>query len=153
MSCEANQKIEKERRRKYYEKNRYYICNYVLNVHCPKAIDHVSKICPDAVSEFYIRYPFEIYGEPFIVKRLSSCRITSVQAKYQDCYDAGMFAYLFSIHRCAYLGFEHVEAYIKKMIRIYVICALAIYDDTKNLCKLNGLKEVRMDADYHLDRY
>ena len=105
------------------------------------------------LSEYYIRYPFEKYGEPYIIKQLNRYRITSCQAKYQDCYDAGMFAYLFSIHRCAYLGFEYVEAYIKKMIGIHVICALAIYDDAKNLCKLNGLKEVRMDADYHLDRY
>ena len=99
------------------------------------------------MNEYYHRYPFEEYGEPSIKKQLSRYRVFSHQARYQDCYDAGMLAYLFSIHRCAYMGFENVKAYINKMIQIYVICALVVYDDARNLCRANGFKEVRIDAD------
>ena len=136
----------KEKRRQYYEKNRYRLCDYSLNYYSPKAIGQIVSICPDTVNEYYSLYPFEEYGEPFIKKRLSGYRVFSHQARYQDCYDAGMLAYLFSIHRCAFLHVENVTAYINKMIRIYVICALVLCDDAKNLCRTNGLKEVRIDA-------
>ena len=49
-------------------------------------------------------------------------RIFPAQAHYADCYDAGMLAYLYSVHRCAYMGYAHIEAYTAKMIRIYLIC-------------------------------
>ena len=137
----------KEKRRQYYEKNRYRLCDNSLNHYCPKTIAQIVKLCPDAVNEYYHRYSFEEYGEPSIQKQLSNYRIFSHQARYQDCYDAGMLAYLFSIHRCAYMGIENVRAYINKMIRIYVVCALVIYDDVRNLCKANDFKEVRIDAE------
>jgi len=137
----------KEKQKQYYEKNRYRLCDNALNHYCPKAIGQVVRLCPDAVNEYYHRYPFEEYGEPSIKKQLNSYRVFSHQARYQDCYDAGMLAYLFSIHRCAYMGFENVKAYINKMIRIYVICALVIHDDARNLCKTNGFQEIRIDAE------
>ena len=137
----------KEKRRQYYEKNRYRLCDNSLNHYTPKAIDQIRRLCPDAVNEYYSRYHFEEYGELPIKRQLSNYRIFSHQARYQDCYDAGMLAYLFSIHRCAYMGVENVRAYINKMIRIYVVCALVIYDDARNLCKANDFKEVRIDAE------
>ena len=143
MTTEAR----KEKRRQYYKENCYRLCDNSLNHYCPKAIAQIVKLCPDAVSAYYLRYPFEEFGEPSIKRQLSNYRVFAHQARYQDCYDAGMMAYLFSIHRCAYMGIENVRAYINKMIRIYVICALVIYDDAKNLCKANGFKEVRIDTE------
>ena len=137
----------REKQRQYYRKNRYRLCDNALNRYCPKAIGQIVKLCPDTVNEYYLRYPFEEYGEPSIKRQLSSYRIFTHQARYQDCYDAGMMAYLFSIHRCAYMGVENVRAYINKMIRIYIICALVIYDDAGNLCRINGFREVRIDAE------
>lgn len=150
QGCQEHDRKHREQRkvrqRQYYEKNRYRLCDYSLNHYCPKAIGQIVRLCPEAVNEYYNQYPFEEYGEPSIQRQLRCYRIFSDQARYQDCYDAGMLAYLFSIHRCAYLGVENVRAYINKMIRIYVICALVIYDDARNLCKVNGFKEVRLDA-------
>ena len=143
--------IEKFKERS--EKNRYYECSRTLNIYCHKAIDKVQSICPDAVNEYYKRYPFDEYAEFPIKKQLKKYGVFSSQARYSDCYDACMMAYLYSIHRCAYLGANHVSAYINKMIRIYAICALVIYDDAKNLCKENKFRDVYIDADYSIDRY
>jgi len=151
--AEKHREEKKEKQRQYYEKNRHHICDNVLNRYGPKAMDQINKLCPDTVNEYCNRYPFEEYGEPLIIKLLNHYKIFSYQARYHDCFEAGMLAYLFSMHRCAYLGIKNVKAYINKMIRIYVICALTIYDDTKNLCKANDFKEVRIDADYSVDHY
>lgn len=64
-----------------------------------------------------------------------------------------MLAYLYSIHRCAFMSYNHVAAYIKKMIKIYIICALVVYDDSKNLCKANGFKEIKLNADESANKY
>lgn len=65
---------------------------------------------------------------------------------YADCYDAGMLAYLYSVHRCAYMGYAHIEAYTAKMIRIYLICAKVAFYETNQLCRENQLYEVRLES-------
>ena len=40
-----------------------------------------------------------------------------------------MMAYLYSVHRCAYMSYENVEGYIAKMLRIYLLCAIVAYRD------------------------
>jgi hypothetical protein len=142
-----------EKRRKYYEDNRYRICNHTLNVYCIKAIEGIRTSCLDTVNDYMKCYPFEEYAEHFIKRELNKNNIYPSQGKYADCYDAGMLAYLYSIHRCAAMRYSHTEAYIKKMIRIYIICALVIYDDTKNLCRANGFREIQLDAETSINRY
>ena len=51
------------------------------------------------------------------------------------------------------MKYNRSEAYIKKMIRIYIICALVIYDESYNICKENGFKEVRLDVETSQYRY
>ena len=143
----------KEKRRAYYEKNRYSYCYRTLNKYAPRAIDKVQNACPAAVDEYYKRYPFEDFAERIIRYRLRKNEIYPSQAKYDDCYDACVLAYLYSIHRCAYLGVDYVRAYISKMIRIYMMCAIVVYDDAKNLCRENNFREVRIDAEYSVDRF
>ena len=143
----------REKRRRYYKDNRYRICNYSLNCYCPKAIKKIRDSCLDAVNDYMDRYSFEEYAERDIKKELSKNKISSSQSVYDDCYDAGMLAYLYSIHRCAAMQYNHTEAYIKKMIRVYVICALVLYNETKNLCRTNGFREIRLDADASVNRY
>lgn len=70
-----------------------------------------------------------------------------------DCYEAGMLAYLYSIHRCAAMGCDYTVRYIRKMVRIYMICALVVYHDVKNLCQTNGFHEIQLDADAVGRRY
>jgi hypothetical protein len=135
----------KERRRKYYEENKYAICNKTLNIHCVNKIQKVRNLYIDKVNEYISRYPFEIYADCYIKKRLALHRIHSNHSHYADCYDAGMMAYLYSVHRCAEMSYAHVEPYIKKVICIYIVCALVINNDSKNLCNANGFREIKLD--------
>ena len=148
-----NAVVLREKQRISYVKNRYLYCYRTINKYAPKAIDKVRSICPDVVNEYYKRYPFEDFAERVIKYRLRKSEIYPSQARYDDCYDACVLAYLYSIHRCAYLGVDYVNAYMRKMINIYMFCALVIYDDVKNLCKANNFSTVYVDAEYSHDRY
>jgi len=122
---------ERQRRRKYYEENKYKICHNTINRYCFKSMEKIQDLFPERVNEYTNRFPFEEYAERYIKSELYKHEIFSVQDRYADCFDAGMLAYLYSIHRCAAMQYNHTAAYIKKMIRIYVICAVVIYQDTK----------------------
>ena len=69
--------------------------------------------------------------------------------QYKECYDACLTAYLYSLYHCAISAKREKEgyimAYIRKLMRIYIIAALTVHDDASNLCKINGLR--RIDAD------
>lgn len=54
---------------------------------------------------------------------------------------------LYSIHRCAMMEYQHVNQYIAKMVRIFVICALNAGRETENLCRENDLRLCHMDHD------
>jgi len=113
----------------------------------------VKALYIDRVKEYETRYPFDKYADRYILKQLAIFRVRPSHSHYADCYDAGMMAYMYSIHRCAEMSYTHVEPYIKKLIRIYIICALVIHDDARNLCRENGFREVRLDAETSFDRY
>ena len=113
----------------------------------------IRNECPDIVSDYIKRYPFEEYAEFYIKRALHIRKIYPAQDRYADCYDAGMFAYLYSIHRCAAMRYNHTEPYIKKMIRTYIICAIVVYEEAKNLCQENGFQEIRLNADASANRY
>jgi len=117
-----------------------------IDEYCFRAMEKVQKECADKVVCLLERYPFEGFTVKQLRKQLWRFRIYPSQARYDDCYDAGMLAYLYSVHRCAYMGYSNVEGYITKMIRIFLICALVSFQDSKNLCIENGFREVRLDA-------
>lgn len=50
-------------------------------------------------------------------------------------------AYLYAIHRCAYMDYSHVEAYITKVIRIYLTCALIAFPEARDPRRESGLRE------------
>lgn len=91
------------------------------------------------------QYPFEGFASRCLRRQLRYFHIYPSQARYDDCYDAGMMAYLYTIHRCAYMGYSYVEAYMAKLIRIYLICAVIVFPDAQNLCKENNLRELNLD--------
>jgi len=137
----------KEKRREYYEKNRYRICNHTLNSYCLKAMEKIRVSHPEAVDSYIQQYPFEEYAEKYIRRVLYIHKISRSHGMHDDCYDAGMMAYLYSIHRCACMQYTHTQAYIKKMIRIYVVCAIVIYHESRNICRTNGFSEIRLDKE------
>lgn len=139
--------------RAYYERNRWKICNYFINIYMPKAIDTIHKKIPEKVSVLYQKYPYETYGDLPIKRRLRICKIKENQMEYQECYDAAMEAYLYSIHRCAFCDYEYVAYYIKKMISVAIICGINIAQESKHLCKVNGFKQVNLDSCDRNDRW
>lgn len=144
---------QKEKRRQYYETNKYALCHRTLNIYCVNKIEKIRILCPEKADDYISRYPFEEYADQYIKKRLAIHKVTTSHSHYHDCYDAGMIAYLFSVHRCAEMSYDHVVPYIKKLVRILINCALVIHDDTKNLCRENGFREVRLDAEPSLNRF
>ena len=100
---------------------------------------------PDVVEEMYERYPYEEYGDKIAKIILRKRGIYDNSLAYQECYDAAITAYLYSMHRCAIASGVSVRAYIYKMIGIYVNAALVIYDDSKNICMENNLQKIAID--------
>ena len=125
---------------KYIEK-----CRKQLEVYSYRGIKRAEAICGDAVCRYFEEYPFESFGEALIKKELGRCAINKNRAEYDECYDAGMLAYLYSMHRCAVIECQYVLFYAKKMIRIYVRCARSLYRDEHNFCAINHLRLVSTD--------
>ena len=148
-----NQERIRAKQREYYAKNRYEICRNSLNTYCVESIRSIGDICKERVNEYTERYPFETYADPYIERTLRERRISPNNPRYDECYSAGMFAYLYSIHRCALMQYSHVESYIKKMIKVYFVCAIVVYNETNNICKANGLRHIQLDAEYAFNRY
>lgn len=108
-------------------------------------MERVQAACPERVREYLERWPFEVFAQEQIRRHLYRQRIYPHQERYADCYDAGMLAYLYSIHRCAMMGYTHTEQYILKLIRIFTICALNAGQETRAICRENDLTELRLD--------
>jgi len=87
----------KEKRRKYYEDNKYDICNNTLNKYCVKKIEEIRNLHTDRVNDYIERYPFEKCADLYIKSELYKHKVFSMHDRYADCYDAGMMAYLYNI--------------------------------------------------------
>ncbi|MBR1689493.1 MAG: hypothetical protein IJ713_01805 [Oscillibacter sp.] len=135
-----------EQHRSYARNNQLDRYRKTIGEYSYRAIEKVQRACPERAAALLERYPFDGFAAQRLKKQLRYDRISPAQACYDDCYDAGMLAYLYSVHRCAYMGYRNVEGYIAKMIRIYLICAIVSFRDAAALCRENGLREVRIDA-------
>lgn len=119
-------------------------CERTLNRYAYDAMARAKSLCEKKVDAYFERYPFE-RAERAVKRYLFRFGIRRDSGMYDDCYDAGMLAYLYSIHRCAVIDCVNVDGYLCKMIRIYILCALVLYRDSENLCRENGLHLVRID--------
>lgn len=117
----------------------------VIGEYNDRAIEKVRRKCAEQVDALYEKFPFEGYVEKRLRQLLRKYGIAPTCGCYDDCYSAGMMAYLYSVHRCAYMGYKNEEGYVAKMLRIYLICAIVAYKDAQNLCHENGFCEVRID--------
>lgn len=150
---EENPRDEKERHERLKEhranqavRNKVSSCKKTLNEYALAYIGRIKLLCPGRLEELYIRYPFEKYGEIYIKSNLHEYEIYPSRIEYAECYDAGVLAYLYSIHRCAALDCDYAIPYMRKMIRIYIKCALFIHNDARNLCRENNFHEMRLEA-------
>lgn len=133
--------------RTYYERNRYELCRRRIGEECFRAMERVKRACPERIERYLEQWPFDSYADRRIKSQLLWWHIHPQHRLYDDCYDAGMLAYLYSIHRCAMMEYQHVRQYIAKMVRIFVICALNAGRESENLCRENDLRLCHMDHD------
>lgn len=85
----------------YYEKT--------INEYSYRSMERVSKTCPEKVEALLLRFPFDDSQDKQLRRALRRCRIYPGQGCYDDCYSAGMQAYLYSIHRCALARYVHFD--------------------------------------------
>ncbi len=134
-----------QKARTYYERNRYELCRRRIGEECFRAMERVKAVCPERVERYLEQWPFDAYADRRIKSQLRWWHIYPQHRLYDDCYDAGMLAYLYSIHRCAMMEYQYVNQYIAKMVRIFVICALNTGQEAENLCRENDLRLCHMD--------
>ena len=131
------EKTHKSSQQRYYTK--------VIGEYCYRAMEKVRGKCEKEVNFLYEKFPYDGFAEKRLHHLLKRARIYEGQGYYADCVSAGMLAYMYSIHRCAAMGYTNVEGYIAKMLRIYIICAIVVYKNAENLCAENGFQRVKID--------
>ncbi len=134
-------------KKKYWEEHKYEICRQKMDVYYYDAIQKAGELYPEKIQKLFRQFSFEQYAQRQIDKELRWRRISPSSALYAECYDAGMLAYLYSIHRFALIDCQKPDRYILKMIRILVVCALIVSKETQNLCRKNGLTEIRLNRE------
>lgn len=120
-------------------------CYLTLNRDVFTAMARDRTASGSRVDAYLKKYPFEQVAARAIRVKIAGFGISRGKGEYDDCYDAGMLAYLYTMHRCAALNCDYVIPYLLKMIRIYIRCALVIYRDSHNICRVNNLKECNID--------
>lgn len=126
--------------RAYYHRHRYELSRRRLEEECYRSMEQIQGICPERVEEYMGRFPFESFSQGRIKNQLRWWHIPPMHRLYDECWDAGMLAYMYSIHRCALMGYEHVEQYIGKMTRILMICAMNISRGPAELLSMEKLQ-------------
>lgn len=124
----------------------------MLNVYAYSAIEKIRIQEVEYVNKLFLKYPYEQYCEKYFYKLCRVYKIGKQKYEYQECYDACQLAYMYSIYRCSVSNNcfcdWYVDAYIKKMMKIYFIAAIVICDDAKNICKENGFLQITADASF-----
>ncbi len=140
------------KKHEYYLKNRLRICRDALERYVPDAVEKIAAQCPEAVAECAARWPYEDF-EPGIRRCIARLGIRPGALEYDDCFEAGMLAWLYGVHRCALMGYEHVGAYVGRVTAILVRCAAAAALETEAILAEHGLKRWELDRDGLPERY
>lgn len=121
----------------------------LLYTYSYNSIDRISMQYNIDIQKLCEEYTYETYFENNFKRICYHFQIRKNSYQYQECYDACTTAYLYSLYHCAISPKRNVEgyimAYVRKVMRIYTIAALTIYNDANNLCKINGFR--RIDSD------
>ncbi|MBC8589655.1 hypothetical protein [Wansuia hejianensis] len=143
----------KEKRKQYYQKNRIEICKKTIGIYCDRSIEKIQKVYSREVKALYEKYPFEEYGDRLIKTILLQYGIREGKYECAECYEAGVMAYVYSMNRFAVIECIYIKAYIKKIINIYIKCALVICNESRNICKENGFRHIELDQIDNINKY
>lgn len=100
------------------------------------------------VLEMYELYPYEKYGEVCFKRLRWRFRIRKDSYLYDECYSIAMKVYLYTMCRCSLKNHTPalINAYLYKVMGIFIICVINTYDERKNICVLNNLRSVDIDG-------
>lgn len=129
----------------YYIKNRVKICKRQVDIYMPNSIKKIGLIIPDEIMNLYNLYPFDVYGDPYLKAKLKDYGIRKSDLAFDECYDAAMIGYIYSIHRCAYMKYAHIENYIKFMIRCCIKIGVVLAYKERYAMSNNNFKIVYLD--------
>ncbi len=148
-----NQEKIKKYYRDYYIKNRVRLCEKRVEVYMSNAIKKIGVIMPDEISKLYDKYPFEVYGDPYLDKTLKIYGVRQNELAFAECYEAAMMGYIYSIHRCAYMGYTHTENYIKFMIRCFIRMGLVLANKERYAMQSENYEIVYLDDEANRNRF
>ena len=149
----TNQEKSKRYYRDYYVKNRVKLCENKIEVYMPNTIKKIGAIIPGDIIKLYEKYPFEIYGSPYLSKMLKTYGVRQNEVAFAECYEAGMLGYIYSIHRCAYKGYTHTENYIKFMLRCCIKMGLVLANKERYAMKSENYEMVYLDDEINRNRF
>ncbi|MBR3635811.1 MAG: hypothetical protein IKN47_06395 [Lachnospiraceae bacterium] len=121
-----------------------------MEKYIPGEIQRIQMLIPDRVNELLDQYTFE-NSEKYIRYALKWYGIYENREFYADCYSNAALGYYYSICRCAYCDYSYVERYIRKMIRITIICGINTSKEVESICRENNLKAISFDELYGID--
>ena len=142
-----------EKRRKYYENNKYDISKKILTVYLENSIKRVKLFWKrkyhKKINELETKVPYshKKFGKSIFLA-LRNFGISKNHECCSDCISVAYDAYRYSIHRMSMYEeptIEHIESYIKKMIRIYILCTIIVFNEKIQICKFHGLKLLNED--------
>ena len=143
----------REYSRQYYEKNYLEICKKTLGIYCETSIEKIQKTHSEEVNRLFDEFPYEKYGERLIKNVLNQLDIKPNSYEYAECIEAGMMAYVYCINRFAVIKCVYIEAYLNKVIKIYVKCTLIICRESQNICRENKFKLIELDNLDNIGRF
>ena len=150
IASERKAKI-KLRRHQYYEKHRYEIAVKMIEEYFPNTIKRLQKEIPEKMEQYLNQYSYDWYLEKYTKAMLVHYGVGKAKIYYQECYSNTFLGYMFSIGMCAYSGYEgeHVKNYIKKMIRVSIICGINASNEVAHICRVNNLRVLYLDDNTH----
>lgn len=103
------------------------------------------------IQKLYLKYPYETYGEQCFRRLCWRFRIKKHYYWYDECYSVSMKAYMYTICHCSMKEDSEklIIAYLYKMMKVYIICVLNSFYESKNICILNNLKAIDVE-DYRV---
>lgn len=145
--------MSKNYQRDYYVKNRVKLCEKYVEVYMPNTIKKIALVIPEEITKLYNEYPYEVYGDPYLHKILKFYGIRQSEEAFAECYEVAMIGYIYSIHRCAYMGYTHTDNYIKFMIRCCIKMGIVLANKERYAMQSENYKMVYLDDEINRNRF
>lgn len=104
---------------------------------------------PEIVSEYLEQYAYDEHIKLYTRYVLKKMGVKANRDYYDDCISNTHYGYIYSICMCAQHGYTgtHVSNYIKRMIRVTIICGINTFDEARQICQKNNLSVKYLDDD------